>query len=88
MNSQKTWGKYELRRWVCFLGTRNARHRVGVWPDGVECLIGTELHMHHFLMYYKEKNNMLIKLKGNVGSSTLEEVWVRNLHVAMAEENG
>lgn len=44
--------------------------------------------MHHFLMYYKEKNNMLIKLKGNVGSSTLEEVWVRNLHVAMAEENG
>lgn len=31
---------------------------------------------------------MPIKLKGNEGSSTLEEVWMRNLHVALAEENG
>lgn len=31
---------------------------------------------------------MLIKLMDDVDSSTLEEVWMRNLNVAIEEENG
>lgn len=40
-----------------------------------------------FNIYYKDKKHIPIRLKCNVASSTLEEIWMRNVDASSVEKN-